>query len=67
MADGVWAILGVLTGLDFEFLVWLLGLVGDLQFRSFIAFKRRSICCDKFNKLKYVILAQDFLSSSTML
>ena len=67
MANGVWAVLGVLTGLDDDFLIWLLGLVGDLQFHSFIAFKTRSLCCINFNKLKYVILAQDFFRSSTML
>lgn len=67
MADGVLAVLGVLTSLDSDFLIWLLGFVGDFQFNSFIAFKSRSLCCVKFNKSKYVILARDFLRSSKML
>ena len=67
MVDGVWAVLGVPIGLDADFLIWLLRLVGDLQFRSFMAFKSRSLCCNNFNKSKYVILALAFLRSSTML
>ena len=67
IADGVWAVLGVLIGLDANFLVWLLGMVGFFQFRSFMDFKSKSLCSVNFNKLKYVILAQDFLRSSTIL
>ena len=65
--DGIWAVLEVLIGLDTGFLVWLFGMVGVLEFHSFIAFRSRSLCCVNFNKSKYVILALVFLRSSTIL
>lgn len=55
IADGIWVVLRVLTGLDTDFLVWLLGMVGFLQFHSFIAFKRKSLYNVNFSKSKYVI------------
>lgn len=67
MAGDIWATLEVLTDLATSFLVWLLGVVGVLQLRSFITFSSKYLYCVNFNKSKYVILALNFLRSSTIL
>ena len=41
ITNGILAAMEVLIGLDTDFLVWLLGMVGVLEFLSFIAFKRK--------------------------
>lgn len=65
--DGIWDALAILKGLDIGFLVWVLEVVGVLQFHPFIAFSSKYICYVNFNKSKYVILALDFLRSSKIL